>query len=387
MSETSATELRGDWLFPTQVRFGIGRIDELAQLCARLRLSRPLIVTDHRLATTSVARRVIAAATATEVAPRLFSEVQENPTVADVEGGVAAFRAWNADGVIALGGGSGLDCGKAVALLAGCGGSLWRFAWPDHEAAQEEGGAYPVIAIPTTAGTGAEVEASAIITDPRGPAKRGIVHPDMLPKCVIADPALTVSMPAGLTAATGMDALSHNLEALCVRGFHPMADAIAVAGIAMIGKWLPAAVADPANLEARAQMMAAAIMGATAFGKGLGAMHALSHAIGALNGYHHGLTNAVLMPFVLAYNRPAIGEATAEIAAALSLPGEPFAAVHRWILDLRRQVGIPATVVELGLRPGEFDAVTRLAAADLCASTNPVPVDAASLRAILEAAS
>ena len=221
MSETSATAWRGDWLFPTQVRFGSGRIGELAELSARLRLSRPLIVIDRKLATTSVAQQVIAAVTGTEIAPRLFSEVQENPTAADVEGGVAAFRAWNADGVIALGGGSGLDCGKTIALLAGCGGSLWRFAWPDHEAAQEDGGAYPIIAIPTTAGTGAEVEASAIITDPRGPAKRGIVHPAMLPKCVVADPALTVSMPARLTAATGMDALSHNIEALCVRGFTP----------------------------------------------------------------------------------------------------------------------------------------------------------------------
>jgi alcohol dehydrogenase class IV len=208
----------------------------------------------------------------------------------------------------------------------------------------------------------------------------------MLPRAVVADPSLTVSMPRGLTAATGMDALSHNLEALCVQSFHPMADAIAVAGIAMIGRWLPVAVAEPANLTARGYMMAAAIMGATAFGKGLGAMHALSHAIGALKGYHHGLTNAVLMPFVLAYNRPAIEPAMVALAETLRLQGEAFPAVHRWILDLRRKIGIPETVSQLGLARAEFDRVAELAASDICAGMNPVPVDAGTLRSILDAA-
>jgi len=203
---------------------------------------------------------------------------------------------------------------------------------------------------------------------------------------VIADPALTVSLPAKLTAATGMDALSHNLEALCVASYHPMADAIAASGIPLIGRWLPVAVAEPGNLEARSHMMAAAIMGATAFGKGLGAMHALSHAIGALKGHHHGLTNAVLMPFVLSHNRPAIVPAMASLADALHLDGEPFPAVRQWILDLRRRLAIPETVTALGLAQGEFAAVAALAAADICAGMNPVPVDAAAFHAILESA-
>ena len=382
----SVPVLRGDWLFPTEIRFGAGRIAELGDVCRRLGLRRPLIVTDRGLAPTPIASLVSDAARVTGLEPGLFAEVQENPTGRNVEAGVAAFTGHRADGIIALGGGSGLDCAKTIAILAACGGPLWRFAWPDHEAAQSEPGRFPIIAIPTTAGTGAEVEPSAIITDSAVPAKRAILHPAMLPKVVIADPALTVSLPAKLTAATGMDALSHNLEALCVASYHPMADAIAASGIALIGRWLLVAVAEPGNLEARSHMMAAAIMGATAFGKGLGAMHALSHAIGALKGHHHGLTNAVLMPFVLSHNRPAITPAMASLADALHLQGEPFPAVRQWILDLRRRLAIPETVTALGLLRGEFPRVAALAAADICAGMNPVPVDAAALHAILEAA-
>jgi alcohol dehydrogenase class IV len=388
MSEVQKTgaPLRGDWLFPTEIHFGAGRIDELGALCVRFGMKRPLVVTDRGLAATPIARRVLVAAEGSGVAPRLFAGLQENPTGRNVEDGVAAFHDGKADGVIALGGGSGLDGGKTIALLAGCGGSLWRFAWPDHETAQTEPAGVPIIAIPTTAGTGAEVEPSAIITDERKPAKRAVLHPAMLPKAVIADPGLTLSMPRGLTAATGMDALSHNLEALCVESFHPMADAIATSAIAMIGRWLPVAVAEPQDLTARSYMMAAAIMGATAFGKGLGAMHALSHAIGAVKGCHHGLTNAVLMPFVLAYNRPVIEPAMATLAAALPVEGDGFAAVHRWILDLRRKIDIPETVTGLGLERSEFAQIADLAAGDICAGMNPRPVDSRSLRAILDAA-
>ncbi|HVY99102.1 MAG TPA: iron-containing alcohol dehydrogenase [Dongiaceae bacterium] len=382
----AVSALRGDWLFPTQIRFGCGRIAELGEVCRRLGLKRPLIVTDRGLIKTDVARTVIAAASLPGVAPQVYAEVRENPTNVEVEAGAAAFHAAQCDGVIALGGGSALDCGKAIAVLAGCGGSLWRFAWPDHEAAQLETGVHPIIAVPTTAGTGAEVEASGIITDPRIPIKKGIVHPMMMPKVVVADPALTASLPPHLTAATGMDALSHNLEALCVAGYHPMADAIALAGIVAVARYLPVAVREPGNLEARSQMMAAALMGATAFGKGLGAMHALSHVIGAMINSQHGLTNAVLMPFVLTHNRAAIADKMAMIAEALKLGGDPFTAVHRWILDLRREVGVPHTVTELGLARADFDRVAALAETDICAGTNPVPIAAAGFRAILDAA-
>ena len=394
--EAPAQVWRGDWLFPTEIRFGAGRLVELSKACRRLGIYRPLIVTDRGLAALPIGRLVREAASVGGLAPEVFAEIEENPTGHQIEAGVAAFQAHKADGVIALGGGSGLDAGKAVALLAACGGSLWRFAWPDHQAAQGQGaqdqGApgeaarFPVIAIPTTAGTGAEVEPSAIITDSEAPAKRAILHPAMMPKIVIADPYLTVSLPAKLTAATGMDALSHNLEALCIQSYHPMADAIAASGIALVGRWLPVALAEPTNIEARSHMMAAAIMGATAFGKGLGAMHALSHAIGALKGHHHGLTNAVLMPFVLAHNRPAIEAAMGRLAATLNLPGDPFSAVQQWILDLRRRVAIPETITALGLGRSDFAKVAALAARDICAGMNPVPVDAVALERILETA-
>jgi alcohol dehydrogenase class IV len=320
------------------------------------------------------------------VRPALFADVQANPTGANVEAGVAALERHQADGLIALGGGSAIDCAKAIALLAACGAPLWRFAWPGHAAAQGERVRLPILAIPTAAGTGAEVEPSALITDSALPAKRALLHPGMMPKLVIADPALTISLPPALTAATGMDALSHSLEALCVANYHPMADSIAISAIVLIGRWLPVAIAEPDNIDARSHMLAAAIMGAAAFGKGLGAMHALSHAIGALKGHHHGLINAVLMPFVLAYNRPAIAEAMARLATALHLTGDPLPAVQRWVLDLRRRVGTPETVTALGLARSDFAQVAALAAQDICAGTNPVPVDALRLRAILEAA-
>ena len=389
--EALAQVWRGDWLFPTQIRFGAGRLVELSKACRRLGMYRPLIVTDRGLAALPIGRLVREAASVGGLIPEVFAEIEENPTGHQIEAGVAAFQAHQADGVIALGGGSGLDAGKAVALLAACGGSLWRFAWPGHQAAQAQGAQgeaarFPVIAIPTTAGTGAEVEPSAIITDSEAPAKRAILHPAMMPKMVIADPYLTVSLPAKLTAATGMDALSHNLEALCIPSYYPMADAIAAFGIALVGRWLPVAVSEPTNIEARSHMMAAAIMGATAFGKGLGAMHALSHAIGALKGHHHGLTNAVLMPFVLAHNRPAIEAAMGRLAATLNLPGDPFTAVQQWILDLRRRVAIPETITALGLGRGDFAKVAALAARDICAGMNPVPVDAVALERILETA-
>jgi alcohol dehydrogenase class IV len=384
--QESATRLCGEWRFPTEVRFGAGRVAELGALCRELGIARPLIVTDRGLGVSPIADRVRQAAASVGVAPRLFAGVHENPSDLDVDVGLAAFHEAQADGVIALGGGSGLDCGKAIALLAGCGGSLWRFAWPNHRQAQQERGAVPIIAVATTAGTGAEVEASAMITESRVPAKRAILHRSLLPKIALADPELTFSLPAHLTAATGMDALSHSLEALCVADYHPMADAIALDAIASIGRWLPVAVAEPKNLEARSHMMAAAIMGATAFVKGLGAMHALSHAIGALQGCHHGLTNAVLMPFVLEHNRARIEQPMARLAATLALPGEPFPAVHRWVLDLRRRVGIPDSLAGLGTRSADFAAIAALAASDGCAGTNPVALDVPSLREILEAA-
>lgn len=378
-------DLKGDWLFPTETRFGAGRIKELPSILASLNIARPLIVTDRGLTATPIPELVRSTA-AQGGTPLLWAEADQNPTGSQVVAGTSAFRDHHADGVIALGGGSGLDCGKAVALLSGLGGDLWRFAYPRSLEVQNERSAVPIIAIPTTAGTGAEVEASSIITNEAIPVKAGIVNLSMMPRVVIADPELTIGLPANLTAWTGMDALSHNLEALLVRQFHPMADAIGAVGIKMCHDWLPIAVTNGRDLTARSYMMAAAIMGATSFVKGLGAMHALSHAIGALVGSQHGLTNAVLMPYVLEFNRPAIETPVAALAAYLEL--EPsFDAYLASVKALSRTVGIPSRITDIGVKRQDFERLAMMALPDFNAGTNPRKLDAESLVSILQAAS
>ncbi len=379
----SELPLRGDWLFPTEIRFGAGRLAELGALCRRHGIMRPLLVTDRGLAQLPLTQRVIEAARKAGIAPQLFAEVQENPTDENVRAGAAAFRDAKADGVIALGGGSGLDCGKSIAVLGGLGGDLKRFISPDHELGARERGVPPIIAIPTTAGTGAEIEIAAVITDTASRVKIGVWHPEMLPKVAIADPEMTLSLPRHLTAATAMDALIHNLEALCVPMFHPMADAIAIDGVLRVGKYLPMALDEPNNIVARAHLLAASLAGATAFGKGLGAVHALSHAIGARLGTHHGLTNAVLLPFVLDFNEPKIGPALRAIADALGLAGEKVAATRAWLDHLARTAGIPENLGALGVTRAQIPELAEIAAADVCATTNPVPLDVKTLVGIL----
>jgi alcohol dehydrogenase class IV len=303
-----------------------------------------------------------------------------------VEAGVAAYRAGGHDGVIAFGGGSALDVGKTVAFMAGQTRPLWDFEdretwWTRADAAAIA----PIVAVPTTAGTGSEVGRAGVILDEDAGVKKIIFHPKMLPGIVILDPELTVGLPPHVTAATGMDALSHCLEAYCAPSFHPMADGIAAEGVALIAKWLPVAVEDGTNLEARGNMLVAAAMGATAFQKGLGGMHALSHPIGAIAGTHHGLTNAVLMPYMLAWNRPAIEDRIARLAGFIGI--EPsFDAFLAWIVDIRRRLAIPPTLAELGVKAGDIDRIARMAEEDPSAAGNPRPFGAAAAREVLAAA-
>lgn len=386
MSENSEPKrLVATWGFPMPIRFGSGRATELPDLLASFGLQRPLLVTDRGLAALPVFQALIAGWRKDIPGAAIFTEVQENPTGDTVQRGVAAFAAANADAVVAIGGGSALDAGKCIALIGSCGGDLWRFAWPDESGAGERC-KVPIITLPTTAGTGAEVEASAIITDERTCLKRAIIHASILPSAVIADPSLTIGLPRKLTAATGMDALSHSLEAISVADYHPMADGIAAESIRLIHDWLPRAVEEPDNLQARSQMMAAALMGAVAFSKGLGAMHALSHPLGGRFGHHHGMLNAIVMPYVLTFNRPAIEPILARLARLLDLPGGGSGAFLDWIVALRSRLGIPNTLGALGLALDNADEVGALAAADVCAPTNPVPVDAAALAGIYRAA-
>jgi alcohol dehydrogenase len=344
------------------------------------------VVTDPNLAKLPMLAEAVASLTAAGLRPALFADVRANPIASNIADGVAAFRAGRHDGVVAFGGGSALDAGKLIAFMSGQQRPIWDFEdigdfWRRADARRIA----PVVAVPTTAGTGSEVGRAAVVTDERTHTKKIIFHPAMLPRVALCDPALTIGMPAHVTAGTGMDALAHCLEAYCAPSFHPLADGIAIEGMRLVKDHLARAVADGRDLDARAHMLAAASMGATAFQKGLGAIHALSHPVGALHDTHHGLTNAVFMPYVLAFNRPAIEGRIARLAAYLGL-APSFVAFLDWILDLRAAIGVPHTLRELGVGAENADAIARMAPQDPTASGNPVPLDAAAARRLFDAA-
>jgi alcohol dehydrogenase class IV len=382
-----AAALRGNWNYPTSVKFGCGRIAELPDHCKALGIKRPLLVTDPGLAGLPMIKDAIARNEAAGLPTGLFSDVQPNPIGKNVEDGVKVYKTGKHDGVIAWGGGSGLDAAKAVAFMAGQTRPLWDFEdIGDWWTRADANAIAPIIAVPTTSGTGSEVGRASVITDEVNHVKKIIFHPKMLPSIVIDDPELTVGLPAHITAATGMDALSHNLEAFCAPGYHPLADGIALEGMRLIKEWLPVAVKDGKNLVARAQMMAASSMGATAFQKGLGGMHAISHPLGALYHTHHGLTNAVVMPYVLEFNRKVIDEKLTSLARYLNLPNPSFQAVQKWVLDLRQEIGIPHTLRDIKVDDKQVDKVAEMAAVDPSAGGNPIKVGAPELRQIFVAA-
>ena len=371
-----------NWNYPTAIRFGAGRVSELGEACRALGIERPLLVTDPALAELPMVASAVAALEA-----GLFCAIQANPAGADVEAGLAAFRQGRHDGVVAFGGGSALDAGKVIAFMSGQTRPLWDFEdQADWWSRADPAGIAPVVAVPTTAGTGSEVGRAGVILDSEAGVKKIIFHPGMLPGIVILDPELTLGLPPHVTAATGMDALSHCLEAYCAPGFHPMADGIAAEGMKQIRRWLPRAVEDGTDIEARGHMLVAASMGATAFQKGLGGMHALSHPIGALLGTHHGLTNAVLMPYILAFNRPAIEERLGRLAGYIGLEETSFDAFLAWIIGLRRSLGIPHALADLGVSAAEIERIAVMAEADPSAGGNPLPFDSAAARTVLEAA-
>lgn len=377
-----AQDFTANWNYPTAIKAGSGRIAELPQHAQALGMRRPLLVTDPGLAGSAMVRSAAAAADAT-----VFSAIKGNPTGRNVDDGVAAYRAGGHCGVIAFGGGSALDAGKAIALMVGQDRPLWDFEdVGDNASRVRTEGMAPVIAVPTTAGTGSEVGRASVITDEAAQRKRIVFHPRMLPALVILDPVLTAGLPPHLTAATGMDALAHNLEAYCAPGFHPLAEGIALQGMKLVHDWLPRAVAQGDDLPARAQMLAASLMGATAFQRGLGAMHALAHPLGALHDAHHGLLNAVLMPYVLQANRPAIEARLAAAARYLGLSAPSFAGFLHWVLELRERIGIPHTLRAIGIDGGEAERIGALARADASHATNPLPLSEHEYRTIYEQA-
>jgi len=366
-----------NWNYPTAIRAGIGRISELADACKTLGMNSPLLVTDPGLAALPMVSDALAACVEAGLDCRLFSNIKGNPTGKNVNDGVAAFREGKHDGVIAFGGGSALDAAKTIAFMSGQSADLWSFVdVGDNWSKAIESGIAPIIAVPTTSGTGSEVGRAAVITDDDNHVKKIIFHPKILPEIVILDPELTVGLPAKITAATGMDALSHNLEAYCSPFYHPMAEGIAIEGIRLVKQFLPQAVANGSNLDARMQMLVSSSMGATAFQRGLGGMHALAHPLGALFDAHHGMLNAILMPYVLKANQTVVAEKLSRLALYIGLEGS-FEAFLQWVLDLREQLDIPHSLAAIGIDAEQAELVGKMAIEDPTAGGNPITFTAA----------
>jgi len=374
---TALEDLQANWSFPTSIRFGAGKISQLAEICQELKIKHPLLVTDQGLAEQSFIKDILQPNKHAGVKTALFSHVKPNPTGANIEQGVAVYKNGKHDGVIAIGGGSALDAGKAIALMINQNYSLWELEdVGDNWKRIDPGGMAPVIAIPTTAGTGSEVGRASVIVDESTSSKKIIFHPNMMPDVVIEDPVLTRSLPAHLTAATGIDAFVHNLEAYCTPAYHPMADGIALEGLRLIKEWLPVAFENGDDLVARSHMLIASSMGATAFQKGLGGIHALAHPLGAVFDKHHGLLNAILLPYVLIKNRPAIEEKINHIARYLDLDDVSFNGFMDWIVKFRQDMNIPNDLGAIGITLDKALAkkalIGRLAVQDSCAGGNPI---------------
>ncbi|MGI9282527.1 MAG: iron-containing alcohol dehydrogenase [Endozoicomonas sp.] len=381
----SIEQYTANWNFPTAVRAGAGRINDLPAACVELGMKNPVIVTDPGLSGLPMIKEAQALVSSALLGCGLFSAIKGNPTGDHVSAGVAACKAGNHDGVIAFGGGSALDAGKAIALMVGQSRPIWDFEdVGDNYLRVNEAGMLPVVAVPTTAGTGSEVGRASVITHQDERVKKIIFHPNMLPDIVILDPELTCGLPAKLTAATGIDALSHNLEAYCSPFYHPMAQGIALEGIRLVKDYLPRAVAEGNDLEARNHMLVASSMGATAFQKGLGGMHALAHPLGALYDAHHGLLNAILMPYVLKANKTAISDKLSALSRYIDLPAPGFDSFFNWVIELRQQLEIPNTLADIGIDDSQLDKVGRMAFVDPSAAGNPIPFSATEYQQICQ---
>ena len=379
--------LSGSWNYPTRVLHGPGRAAELGAACKTASISRPLIVTDAGLRGSTVIGEVQSVLSAAGLEAPVFADVKGNPTGANLDAGLAAYKAGDCDGVVATGGGSALDVGKCIAFMAGQSRPIWDFEdVDDWWTRADPAGIAPIVAVPTTAGTGSEVGRAAVLTNETTHEKKIIFHPLMLPKVVVSDPLLTVGLPPKLTAWTGMDAFAHCIEAFSAPGFHPMADGIAVEGLRLVKEYLPRAVADGQDVEARSRMLAAASMGAAAFQKGLGAVHSISHPVGALYDTHHGMTNGVVLPYVLVYNRPAIEDRMVYLARVLALPGGGFDAVLDWLIGFRKALFIPDSLADLGVPEEDVDTLAEKAMRDPSTGGNPVEMTVEGFRTLIHAA-
>ena len=372
--------LIGNWSYPTAIRFGAGRIRELPDACAQAGIQRPLLVTDRGLAELPITRATLEVMKSAGLGSGLFADVDPNPNDKNLAAGIEAYRAGGYDGVIAFGGGSGLDLGKLIAFMAGQKRPVWDFEdisdwWTRADATAIA----PIVAVPTTAGTGSEVGRASVLTNSVSHVKKIIFHPKILPSVVICDPELTVGMPKSITAGTGLDAFAHCVEAFSSPHYHPMSQGIALEGMRLVKEYLPRAYANGNDIAARAQMMSAAMMGATAFQKGLGAIHALSHPVGSVFNTHHGTTNAVCMPAVLDFNAEMIRPRFDMAAAYLGIEGG-FEGFTAFVQSLNDQLGIPRTLSELGATPERIDELAEMAIQDPSCGGNPVTLNIDNLK-------
>ena len=378
----SSANITANWSYPTAVKLGRGRIKELADACKSLGMKKPLLVTDRGLASMAITKNALDILEDAGLGRAIFADVDPNPNEKNLDAGVKAFKDGGHDGVVAFGGGSGLDLGKCVAFMAGQTRPVWDFEdigdWWTRASVE---GIAPIVAVPTTAGTGSEVGRASVITNSETHVKKIIFHPKFLPGVVIADPELTVGMPKIITAGTGMDAFAHCLEAYSSPFYHPMSAGIALEGMRLVKEYLPRAYKEGTDLEARANMMSAAAMGAVAFQKGLGAIHALSHPIGAVYNTHHGMTNAVVMPAVLRFNRSAIEDKIARAAAYLGISGG-FDGFYDYVLQLRAELGVPESLSVLGIAPDRINELSAMAIEDPSAGGNPVPMTLENTKAL-----
>ena len=371
-----------NWNYPTTMWVGENRIKDLGSACKNLNIKKPLLVTDSGLAKSDIIKNVLDSLKKEEIFVELYSNVVGNPTGTNVNEGVECFKKNNCDGVIAFGGGSGLDVGKAIAFMSGQNLPIWDFEdVGDNWTKANSDKIAPIIAVPTTAGTGSETGRASVILNEDTGVKNIIFHPKFLPSIVILDPILTVGLPPKITAATGMDALAHNLEAYCAPGFHPMADGIALEGMRLINKWLLEAVNNGTNIEARMNMLTAASMGSTAFQKGLGAIHSLSHPVNALNNVHHGLSNAIFMPYVLTFNKDVIEDKIIKICDYLELKDRSFDGFVNWVLDLRKKLEIPHKLSEvIKEKDLQLERLSKMALEDPSTGGNPKKLTEADMK-------
>ena len=375
-----------NWNYPTTMWVGQDRIKDLSIACRNLNIDKPLLVTDKGLAGSDIIQNSLSNLKQNSFEVILYSNVVGNPTGTNVNQGVEIYRKNNCDGVIAFGGGSGLDVGKAVAFMSGQDLPIWDFEdVGDNWTKAKSNSIAPIIAVPTTAGTGSETGRASVILNEDTGVKKIIFHPKFLPSIVILDPLLTISLPPDITAATGMDALAHNFEAYCAPGYHPMADGIALEGIRIINNWLLAAVEDGSNIEARMNMLTAASMGSTAFQKGLGAIHSLSHPVNALNNIHHGLSNAIFMPYVLTFNKDVIEKKIIKICEYLEFQNKTFDEFLNWTLSLRKKLNIPHKLSDvIELEKIDIDRLSKMALDDPSTNGNPKKLSLEDMKVMYE---